>query len=137
MKICPCCDTVFENTIVPYSPCPIRFCGGEIIDIDENIYEVYRLLNEKGYMTRNVCSGHSVSSHPQTYIQLFGAVKFPRLPAGFKVKTWLIEEGEMVTNLFKRHPTTLSSTELQRRLWATARTLLNWAEQLECCEEFE
>lgn len=137
MRICPCCDTVFEDTIVPYSPCPIRFCGGDIIDIDENLYEVYCLLNEKGYTTRNACSGHSGSSYPQTYIQFFGQVGLPCIPAGFKVETRLIEEGEMVTNLFKRHPANLSSTELQRRLWATARTLLNWAEQLECCEEFE
>ena len=132
MKICNCCDTVFKDDIfTSYSGCPVRFCGGEVIEIDENLFEVYRLLNEKGYITKYCCSAHSISSCPQTYIQFKGDIKFPKLPTGFKVETRHFGEDETVTNLYKRYALNLPTIELQRQIWATALKLLNWATRLE------
>jgi uncharacterized protein (UPF0297 family) len=103
-----------------------------VIEIDENIYEVYRLLNEKGYTTTNCCSAHSISNPPRTYIQFLGEVRFSVLPAGFKVETTRTSEDDTVTNLYKDYAHNLPSATLQRKIWATAQALLNWAERLDC-----
>lgn len=42
--------------------CNICKYEGEFIDIDENMYEICKILNKKGYTTRNCCEGHNVYS---------------------------------------------------------------------------
>jgi hypothetical protein len=131
MKVCNLCGVVFKDDILTqYVNCPIRDCPGEIIEIDENLFEVYRLLQEKGYCTKNCCSAHSISNPPQTYIQFCGEVDFPELPAGFSLEIMRTRGSEKVTNIYKRYPANLSSIELQKRIWETMRTLLDWAEKL-------
>ena len=139
MKICDTCSTIFKDNVFStycesYNNCPLRECSGHIIEIDENIYEVYRILNEKGYVTRNCCSAHSFSEHPQTYIQFYGDLSFPSLPDGFELKHDSIENEGEITTISKNYNKKLSSVELQMDIWDTSKDLLKWAESLKCVD---
>jgi hypothetical protein len=65
MKTCLQCghlfdrDSSFENNF-----CPILHCGGEVVDIDDDILETIQLLNEKGYQTNYCCAGHTWGGEP-------------------------------------------------------------------------
>lgn len=47
--------------------CP--YCGGKVIEVDEPIAPVIKLLNKKGYETVESCSGHITEQHPCGYIK--------------------------------------------------------------------
>jgi len=65
MKTCLQCghiydrDSSFENNF-----CPILHCGGEVVDLDDNILDSIRLLNKKGYATEYSCAGHIWGGDP-------------------------------------------------------------------------
>lgn len=152
MKICTTCKTVFEkdfpnsrnnlfnsNFREPFraiyddnrcNECPLRNCHGTIIEIDENLFEVYKILNEKGYPTIACCSGHVIKDY--TYINFQGNLSFSSLPNGFIEKhRKFSNETYPQTIIVKNYDNKLSSIELQKQLWSTAQDILNWAECLE------
>lgn len=132
MKICNACETVFEYDL-DLKDCPIKGCFGEIVEIDENLFETYKILNRKGYFTANCCSGHSSLGErdcPQTYIQFYNKIKFIRLPKEFVAETHRINNG-YVTNISKSYDKKLSSVEMQKQIWNTSLDVLEWAEALD------
>lgn len=136
MKICSNCCTVFADSAVTTNEnCPVRFCCGSVIEIDENLFEVCLLLNANEYFTTSCCAGHSTDACPRTYIQFMGEVDFPYLPSGFELETVFSDEGEVLTNMSKLYDRHLPSTELQKQIWETVRELLDWAENLAGCED--
>ena len=139
MNICDTCGAIFKNSVFTtycdsFGNCPLRECYGYLIEIDENLYEAYKVLNEKGYITRNCCSAHSFSERPKTYIQFSGRYSFPSLPTGFKVEMRNDESGDCITTISKTLNKEMVSTDLQRKIWKTAQDVLNWSEKLECIE---
>jgi len=132
------CNNVFgnESLSVHYNYCPLRGCSGELIELDENLYEAFVLLNKKGYVTGFCCSAHSFSSNPRSYILIIGEHSFPSLPEGFKCKRSFIEEHPKYgdthsTTLSKEFSRSLSNLELQKQIWKTALDVLEWVESLE------
>lgn len=50
--------------------CPKRSCGDSpVVEIDELMLPIIRILNEKRYWTRNCCSGHTYDECCNPYIQ--------------------------------------------------------------------
>lgn len=64
--MCMACGEIYRNEL-PY--CPKRSCTcGEVVEIDELMVPIIRLLNEKGFATRYCCSGHSYEQGSSPYI---------------------------------------------------------------------
>ena len=143
MKICNICDVIFKDDIFTfYGSCPLRGCSGSLIEIDENLYEAYKGLNEKGYITIYCCSAHSFGGYTSTYISFHGKYSFPVLPVGFKVEKKYIkdmseEKDICITTISKMHDRKLSNYNLQMQIWKTARDVLIWVEKLKCIEDDE
>ena len=136
MRVCNNCETIFEDYLeAEINYCPIRECGGEVIDIDDNMFEIYLILNEKGYWTENTCSGHSYSQLPRTYIQFREDIPFSKLP-----KDYILNEHREITKetkalISRSYNRELSRKDLQITIWESLRDLLIWAEELEYCDE--
>ena len=140
MKICVVCESIFKDyAIFVEGNCPLRNCCGEVIEIDENLYEAYKLLNEKDYMTTYCCSGHSYDevdgcNAVNTYISFYGEVNFAKLPIGFKLERYeyINGAGNLVPSIGirKKYQKDLTSIELQKQLWKTSIEVLEWAEKL-------
>ena len=132
---CPVCGTVFKHGIMTGQPCPVPNCiGNEIVEIDENLVLVIKMLNELGYMTAYCCGGHVFDNYPQTYITFYGDIQFDKLPKGFEISTFT-NEGETTTTISKFYSHDLSAFDLQRKLWQTAKDLLSWVEILSPYDE--
>jgi hypothetical protein len=142
VKLCDTCSTVFKDNIFvtyceSFNNCPLRDCIGNIIEIDENLYEAYKILNEKGYSTRYCCSAHSFKEQPFMYIQFYGNYAFQNLPVGFKFENNIITEDNFrfhTTTITKKFNRDLSSVKLQVRIWKAAQDILKWAEALVCLD---
>ena len=50
--------------------CPKAGCEGMVVEIDELMVPIIKLLNEKGYMTAYCCSGHVYGNGATAYICL-------------------------------------------------------------------
>ena len=127
MKVCNNCETVFGEVNSCF--CPVRGCGGNVIDIDENLFEAYKILNEKDYCTNYCCSAHSCEAKDEywcvnTYISFEEAYDFAELPVGFE-----FGEGDK-TVIRKRYKNGLTSVQLQKQIWKTAKDVLEWAVDL-------
>lgn len=61
LSVCDKCFHVFDRSSLVDCYCPIHLCEGEIIELDERIYEAFVIFNNKGYNTLASCSGHSFS----------------------------------------------------------------------------
>lgn len=61
INVCTRCFNVFEIGLLNEAYCPIKTCEGEIIELDERLYEAFVLFNKKGYPTHASCSGHTFS----------------------------------------------------------------------------
>lgn len=58
---CKECDSVFnlsEDYVRDHEDCPKAGCWGELIQVDELMLPMVRILNRKGYETQYCCSGH-------------------------------------------------------------------------------
>ena len=130
MIICMVCETVFreELNIFRGSSCPKIECQGQLIHLDENMYEVYKLLNSKGFVTRNCCTAHSYDERPKLYIQFEDAYIFPTLPCSFKTEVHDVGRGKWAT--ISKEFNYQSTVDLQMQIWQTCADLLQWAEQL-------
>lgn len=88
MKICTNCGREFDlsSKYVDGSKCPTKGCYGTVSDLDENIFETLLTLNNKGYKTRESCSGHTYNDNKSVYIILHPLVNpklFQTLPSKF------------------------------------------------------
>jgi hypothetical protein len=105
--------------------CSIRGCGGNLVEVDENIIEAVFILNKKGYRTVASCSGHLMGLCSRVYIDFVDRYMFYGMPRGFEINYYA--EGEM---MIEKLIGNLSNTERQIELWNTAKDLLMWAESL-------
>lgn len=135
MDYCNRCWTRFETGQLTYKHCPLPECQGEVVPIDDDMATTILLLNEKGYTTRNCCSGHVGNSCPSTYIQFFDQIEFPTKPKGFAVEGKDLFPNLKGTVIRKRHDRKAEPVKLQKSIWKACSDLLDWAEKLPVNEE--
>ena len=95
---CKDCDGVFklsEEYLKNNGECPKVGCWGELVEIDELMLPIIRILNRKGYETQYCCSGHVNDSSGMAYI-CFQAGANP-LGDGLTVRQMIEQLGEEQT----------------------------------------
>ena len=60
-------------------------CNKPYIEIDDDIVEIIKILNEKGYITQYCCAGHVEREIFQCYIKFANKYNFKTRPKGFKL----------------------------------------------------
>lgn len=68
--------------------CPKANCEGELIEVDELLIPTIWILNQKGYMTEDSCSGHYTSDRCRTYIKFECGIDVLTVPRGFTKKKY-------------------------------------------------
>lgn len=138
-NLCLDCYEVYHESIkttkkewMEYIPCPKKSCMGIVIEVDELLLVTIKILNQKGYMTRNCCGGHIYDSCIDSYIQFEDEVELPRLPPGYKYDEDLCHLGlkEKPDSIRKRFKGK-TETEIQNSIFENAKGVLKWAESLE------
>ena len=133
MKICFKCNTLFEHhfDIGFEKVCPVKDCGGDVVEIDDNIFHPVRTLNEKGYITAFCCSGHLWESDP--YIVFDDIVNkdcFCNYPNNF------VQDGSGSRVVIRRSINNIEVLERQKELNEATYSLLEWAEKLPVAKDF-
>ena len=87
--LCLKCGEIYDKGLKPlneeeYNFCPKSSCIGEIVEVDEMILPVIRILNLKGYRTKFCCSGHPEKKKPNGYILFDFGYRPKTIPAGFE-----------------------------------------------------
>lgn len=119
--------------------CPKVKCGGKIIELDDMILPVIKLLNIKGYQSAYCCSGHSYEKICDTYIS-FESDSIPSyLPSGFELEDedcykahgWRFED-KLGTDIGirKYHGENLNEYDLHKDICKTMMDLVDWAKEL-------
>lgn len=57
---------------------------GRLVEIDDNIYNEIKMLNEKNYVTAACCGGHIERNSKSIYITFIEDYDFKFIPNGFK-----------------------------------------------------
>ena len=112
--LCLQCGEVY-NISLPYCPKVSCHCG-DVVEIDDLMLPIISMLNEKGYITRNCCSGHAYDDGSSAYIQFDPFItlhfrdevieKMAELPDG-----WEIEESKLDKALVLRYTFKLSDMD--------------------------
>lgn len=113
--------------------CPNVRCGDmNLVEIDDLILPIIKLLNIKGYITSFCCSSHSYESDSHcanTYIA-FEDDYFPKIiPKGFKVE---VNTPMCIRKYYKEG---LNDYQLHKEICKTMIELMKWAEKLPEWEE--
>lgn len=77
-----------SNATETYSyRCPSTDCGDlGVVEIDDMIMPIIKVLNQKGYKTKFCCSGHYYENNTNTYIS-FDELTIPKIfPKGFAIE---------------------------------------------------
>jgi len=131
MKICNKCAAVFRNEICTLSEmtiCPLEYCYGEPIIIDEIMYEICTILANKQYRIMYCKSG---DRNIPTFIHIGGRYT-GEIPKGFRIKYFKDgESGDIISDLYKTYNIGLSSTELKKKILRTILDMFKWAENLD------
>lgn len=125
--------------------CPSSICGDlNLVEIDDMLLPIIKLLNKKRYDTSYCCSGHSyeASRSPNTYIA-FDIECVPKtLPKGFYIEddNWYMKNyghthtGDSIC-IRKYYDNNLDEYELHKEINKTMIDLMDWAESLPDLEE--
>jgi hypothetical protein len=101
-------------------------CEGEVIEIDDNIFDTILLLNQKDYPTKFCCSGHTWGGDPYIYFEdLVKEKSFVDLPKNFTADT--IRDGRFT---IRKSVVGKSIIERMNSLSESAIDLFTWADQL-------
>lgn len=87
--LCLKCGEIYDKSLKPlndgeYNFCPKSSCIGEIVEVDEMILPVIRILNLKGYKTKFCCGGHPEKKNPNAYILFDFDYRPKTIPEGFE-----------------------------------------------------
>ena len=104
-------ESAFSNQLMDQYgyQCPLRNCGGDVVEIDELLCKTIYRLNNKGYTTRFCCTGHDTNAktkmiygdeydeceikHPTFYISFNSGIIIPPefIPGVFYTEYQIIE----------------------------------------------
>lgn len=71
--------------------CPNLVCKDVMIEVDEQILPVIKILNNKGYSTVGSCSGHCYDNDTIPYIEFEKGISLPSVPAGWRLNKFLYD----------------------------------------------
>lgn len=120
--------------------CPLTSCGDlNVVEIDDMILPIIKILNEKGYITEYCCSGHSYEDNTNTYIA-FNIETIPKvLPKGFILEgeqyykdnnwTFLGDINNMIC--MRKWYKDIPKSKLHNAILQTHLDLMEWVEGLE------
>jgi hypothetical protein len=120
--------------------CPKIGCCGYVVEIDDLLLPVIKLLNQKGYITNTCCSGHSYQDgYCNTYITFYDDCLPENLP-----KDFILEDDEYYKNNYGNHKKLenitcirkyydkkLNEKQLHMEICKTMIDLMKWAMKLE------
>ena len=141
--MCFDCYEVYDDSIkdlqkewMDHPRCPKASCGNNyVVEVDELLLMAVKILNQKGYITENCCSGHTYESSPNSYIMFNDEVELPSLPKGYKddldIHPHTFKEK---TNCIRKNFIGESEVEIQKEIFESAREVLIWADSLETLE---
>lgn len=138
LYLCLDCGNVFDSKYTTMKKsnaamyeyiCPLASCGGTCVEIDENIIEPIRMLNNKGYRTKFSCAGH-VFSKESAYVA-FDQYLYPEnyldLPKGWKADKFVGWGNYIIRYEIKGD---LNSKERFLDQFNAMKNLMDWAESL-------
>jgi hypothetical protein len=141
MLVCLTCWEVFDSDAMNRAIgmplfCPKKSCcGQDVVDLDECMIPIIKVLNEKGYYTRFCCSGHSWANIPTSDFYADTHIVFDEpvtrkdlhnLPAGFVMKAGVGNVGVTIRKEYHIADT----MELHIAILKTAIDLTKWAKGL-------
>ena len=134
---CPECGSVYDGMFFKDfnrygAPCPNLNCVGYCFEVDELMLEPIKILNEKGYLTKFCCSGHSYLDSCVGYIMFedfIGDVDkiFKDLPEG-----WRFDGKDTIRYDLGRN---MNGPERLLDIFKHIEALMIWVEELECYDE--
>ena len=130
------------------SPCPKSNCYGVVVEIDDMILPIIKLLNQKGYISTFCCSNHSyeAGNKSNTYISFESECVPNTVPNGFYIedKKWYEENHPNFVYttdkdicIRKYYDDELDEFELHVEICKTMVDLMEWAEELDDISEEE
>lgn len=146
-NICTKCKTIVRQCFVDvyklhhkgkgfyaeFVPCVDPYCYGSVVEIDENILPIIKLLWNKNYTTKFCCSGHvqemGLDGVNNIYIYFDRGYKFQNIPTGFKY-TITKEENNKKACMINKRITKTNVLEYMQELADVMQALYKWAEEL-------
>ncbi len=119
--VCPKCFNQLNKCVCKFYP------PRDLINIDKDIQEHIRILNQKGYKTENCCAGHLYSykkSITEIYIDFVNWAELPNIPDGFKKD----KNRNIIRHLFITR--NLTDEEFERERQNKLDNLLKWCNEL-------
>ncbi len=125
--------------------CPNKKCGDiNLVEIDDLILPVIKLLNIKGYYTEYTCSAHSYENNTNTYIAFDEECVPDVIPKGFFIEDdKYYEENYHCSRtgnnmcIRKWYDEELNKYELHKEICKTMINLMKWVEKLPYRDEYE
>jgi hypothetical protein len=97
-------------------------CNNKKIElIDDNLIDILKNLNKKGYKTKFSCGGHINRKYVYIYILFCKNYSFPVLPEGYIYKKGL---------LYYRNSRIKSEKRIQKDIDEKIKTLREWAKKI-------
>jgi hypothetical protein len=117
--------------------CPSTDCGDiAVVEIDDILMPIIKILNDKGYITRYCCSGHYYEEDTNTYIS-FDVETIPKpIPKGFimedeeyyKQNKWTFLNNQICFRKWYRY--CRGKYDVSKEILKTIQDLMEWVEQL-------
>jgi len=137
--ICLDCYEVFDEEIMKNAKkthyecsdvvnCPKTKCLGSVVEIDELMFPIIKILNKKGYYTRYCCSGHIYHISTTTYIKFQEGVKLPNLPNDFKADKDNFRDGLTIRKDYIQYQE--DEVKLYEEILKSSLVLMAWANKL-------
>lgn len=108
--------------------CPNTKCVGQIIEVDELMLPIIKILNQKGYYTKFCCSGHSYNEVSQCYIMFEKDIELSNAPNGYffeKFTSGINKDCIIIEKIFEG-----SEYKIFKDINKNANQLLMWVKKL-------